>query len=60
MAETIGVKLPNEMTTLIEEIRSIRAERFEPTSNKSIIIDAVKAFHEALLCHVTETQSQGM
>ena len=45
MAETIGVKLPPEMTPLFDEIREVRAANIEPTSNTAIVIDAVKEYH---------------
>lgn len=45
MAETIGVKLPPEMTQLFDEIREVRAANIEPTSNTAIVIDAVKEYH---------------
>jgi len=46
MAECVQVKLPIEMSPLIDEIKEVRAANFEPTSNLSIVIDAVKAFHK--------------
>ena len=59
MPETIQVHLPSEINALLSDIKADRAKRFEPISNKSIVMDAIKAMHEAL-CHVPETQSQGM
>lgn len=47
MAESIQVKLPPEMATLFDDLKEVRAKDFEPTTNLSIIIDAVKAFHKA-------------
>ena len=47
MADTIQVKLPVEMSPLIDEIKAVRAANFEPTSNQSIVIDSVKAYHKA-------------
>lgn len=41
----IQVKLPPEMNSMFDDIRKVRADKFEPTSNKSIIIDAVKEMH---------------
>lgn len=46
MAETIQVHLPAELTPVFEEIREVRAKQFKPTSNKSIVIDAVKDMHK--------------
>jgi hypothetical protein len=45
MAERVQVILPPEMTPLIEEIRTVRAANIEPTSNTSIVVDAVKDFY---------------
>lgn len=45
MAETIGVKLPPEMTVLFDEIRAVRAANIEPTTNTAIVIDAIKDYH---------------
>lgn len=47
MAESIQVKLPPEMAPLFDDLKKVRAKDFEPTTNLSIIIDAVKAFHKA-------------
>lgn len=46
MAENIQVKLPVEMTPLVEEIKQVRSEKFEPKSNKAIVIDAIKNYHK--------------
>lgn len=46
MADTIQVHLPPEMNPVFEDIREIRAKEFKPTSNKSIVIDAVKDLHK--------------
>lgn len=46
MAETIQVHLPSELNTVFEDIRVARAKQFKPTSNKSIVIDAVKDMHK--------------
>ena len=45
MTERIQVSLPPELTPLINEIREVRSENIEPTTNMSIVIDAVKAYH---------------
>ncbi len=47
-AECVQVKLPPEMTQMFDEIRAVRAARFEALSNKSIVIDAVKEMHSRL------------
>lgn len=36
------------MTQMFDEIRAVRAARFEALSNKSIVIDAVKEMHSRL------------
>ena len=41
----IQVKLPAEMTPLFDEIKAVRAANFEPLTNLSIVIDAVKDYH---------------
>ncbi|MBO7512548.1 MAG: hypothetical protein J6T54_06225 [Fibrobacter sp.] len=48
MAETVQVKLPPEMTPIFDEIRAVRAARFEALSNKSIVIDAIKEMHSKI------------
>ena len=45
MAETIQARLPAEMTPLVKEIKVVREKNLEPTSTKSIIIDALKMMH---------------
>lgn len=45
MAERVQVILPPEMTHLFDEIRVVRAANIEPTSNTSIVVDAVKDFY---------------
>lgn len=45
MAE-IQVHLPQELTTVFDDIREVRAKEFKPTSNKAIVIDAVKDMHK--------------
>lgn len=42
----IQVKIPGEMSPLFEDLREVRSANFEPTSNLSIVIDAVKSFHK--------------
>ena len=55
MAECVQVKLPPEMTKIVDDIRVIRVSKCEPTSNKSIIIDALKDMHSRIK---NETVSQ--
>ena len=45
MAERVQVILPPEITPLVDEIRAARAMNIEPTTNTSIVIDAVKEYH---------------
>ena len=47
MAETIQARLPAEMTPIVKEIKVYREKNLEPTSTKSIIIDALKMMHLA-------------
>lgn len=46
MADTIQFKLPSEMSPFFEDLKEVRAKNCEPTSNQSIVIDAVKAYHK--------------
>ena len=55
MAETIQVHLPPEMTSFFDDIRKARAANCEPTSNKAIVIDAVKKMHSEVVPAKTET-----
>lgn len=48
MAECVQVKLPPEMTKIVDDIRVVRISNCEPTSNKSIIIDALKDMHSKI------------
>ncbi len=43
----IQVKLPSEMNKLFDEIKVVRAANFEPLTNLSIVIDAVKEYHKS-------------
>ena len=47
-SEIVQVKLPREMKQTFEDIRKVRASNSEPTTNKSIVIDAVKEMHSRL------------
>lgn len=44
---SIQVILPPEISPLFDEIKEVRAAKLEPTSNKQIVIDAVKAYHKS-------------
>lgn len=46
MADSIQFKLPSEMAPFFEDLKEVRTKNCEPTSNQSIVIDAVKAFHK--------------
>ena len=48
MAECVQVKLPPEMTKIVDDIRVIRVSKCEPTSNKAIVIDALKDMHSRI------------
>lgn len=54
-SEIVQVKLPKEMTPIFEDIRNVRAINSEPTTNKSIVIDAVKKMHSEVVQEKTET-----
>lgn len=47
----IQIKLPPEMSSLLDDIRAKRAAKFEPLSNKSIVIDAIKAMHSNVMAN---------
>lgn len=47
MADSVQVILPPELTPLFDEIKAVRAAEFEPTSNRQIVIDAIKAYHKS-------------
>lgn len=47
MAESIQVILPPELTPLFDELKEVRAAKLEPTTNRQIVIDAVKAYHKS-------------
>ena len=42
----IQLQLPDEMSTYFDEIKSVREKNLEPSSNKQIVIDAVKDLHK--------------
>lgn len=46
MAETLQFKLPAEMSTYFNDLKEVRVKKCEPTSNQSIVIDAIKAYHK--------------
>ena len=48
MAETVQARLPAEMAPIIKEIKVYREKKLEPTSTKSIIIDALKMMRSNL------------
>lgn len=47
MADTLQFKIPVEMAPYFNDLKEVRAKNCEPTSNQSIVIDAVKAFHKS-------------
>lgn len=48
MAETVQIHLPSEMAPIFDDIRKVRSANCEPTTNKAIVIDAVKEMHSRL------------
>lgn len=48
MPKLIQVKLPPEMDDMFAEIKVYRAKKFEPLSNTSIVIDAIKEMHSRI------------
>lgn len=49
MAETVQIHLPSEMAPIFEDIRKVRSANCEPTTNKAIVIDAVKKMHSEVV-----------
>lgn len=47
----LQVKLPEEAWNLVEEIKEVRAKKLEPTTNKSIVVDALKKMHSEIKEH---------
>ncbi len=45
---SVQVHLPLEISPILEAIKLDRAAKCEPTSNKSIIIDALKDMHSRI------------
>ena len=45
-AEVVQVKLPPEISPLLNDLKVVRAKNLEPLTNTSIIIDAVKEYHK--------------
>ncbi|SHJ26549.1 hypothetical protein [Fibrobacter sp. UWP2] len=48
MAKLLQVKLPPEMDAMFADIKAERAKKFEPLSNTSIVIDAIKEMHSRI------------
>ena len=48
MADTVQVHLPTEITPILDDLRAARAAKCEPTTNKAIVIDALKGMHSRL------------
>lgn len=42
----IQLQLPDEMSKLLSDIKNVREKNLEPTSNRQIVIDAVKEYHK--------------
>ena len=45
MTESVQTKLPAEMVPIVKEIKAYREKNLEPTSYKSIVIDALKDYY---------------
>ena len=48
MADSVQVHLPTEITPILDDPRAARAAKCEPTTNKAIVIDALKGMHSRL------------
>ena len=44
----IQMQLSDEISRYLTEIKKVRKKNCEPTSNKSIATDAIKALHKAI------------
>ena len=44
----LQVKLSEDAWNLVDDIKEIRAKRLEPTTNKSIVVDALKKMHSEI------------
>lgn len=44
--KTIHIHLPGEMRKMFCDLEKVRTQNFEPTSYTSIVMDAVKAYHQ--------------
>lgn len=54
MAETVQIHLPSEMAPIFDDIRKVRSANCEPTTNKAIVIDAVKKMHSEVVASNTK------
>lgn len=45
----IQVRLPYNITETLDKIKLDRVSKCEPTSNKSIVIDALKAYYKKIV-----------
>lgn len=45
----IQLQLPDEMSKFLSDIKDIREKNLEPTSNRQIVIDAVKEYHKKVV-----------
>ena len=44
----LQVKLSEDAWNLVDDIKEIRSKRLEPTTNKSIVVDALKKMHSEI------------
>lgn len=45
----IQLQLPDEMSKYFDEIKAIREKNLEPSTNRQIVIDAVKDLHKKVV-----------
>lgn len=45
----IFVHLPRELSSHLEDIRLARKEQLLPTTNRAIVVEAIKAYHKKVV-----------
>lgn len=49
----IQIQLPDEISTILSDIKNDREKNLEPTSNRQIVIDALKEYHKNRVLEVS-------
>lgn len=45
----IQLQLPDEMSKFFDDIKAVREKNLEPSTNRQIVIDAVKDLHKKVI-----------